>query len=90
MELKELMNKTIERVQLLLGSTYYIRYDYNTYEECFIVKAIRCDCDIDFNIKFYKNDMDIETHILSSFIAQRIISGYSDIFENYDKYKNEE
>lgn len=83
----ELMDKIIERVKLLLGDTYYIRYQYNMVEECITIRAMRRDCDIEFYMNLHKEDLDIEMHIMSSFIAQRIISGFSDIIENYDKYK---
>ena len=84
----EFMDKVIGRIQLLLGNTYYIRYDYNTFEECFIVRALRNDCNIQINIKFYKPDLeDIEFNILASFTAQKIISEFSEI---YDKRENEE
>lgn len=86
----ELMDKIIERVQFILGETYYIRYEYRMYEECYIVRTIRSDCDIDFNIKLHKDALDVGISKLSIIIAQRIISGFTDIFENYDKYKNEE
>lgn len=77
----------IKRVELLLGDTYNIRYNYNPWSECYIIRVTRIVYERDFHLLFnvYKEDLFIEMHIMSSFIAQRIISGFSDIIYKYDK-----
>lgn len=79
----------IKRVELLLGDTYNIKYTYNPWAECYTIKVTRIVYGRDFHMmmNIYKQDLDIdiEMHIMSSFIAQRIISEFSDIIHDHEK-----
>ena len=80
-----IIDPIIDRVELLLGDTYNIRYNYTPIDDMYYVRVDRNDRDWHLKMIFSEHDLQHNQSAIAGSIATSIIRSFNEWVNTYGK-----